>query len=814
MKRIISLISVAIFSILLVTFIVENDVVNVEAGGASGDWVWVNSEYHSDAVIITEYRGNGGHVEIPSKLDGKTVKYVMYGVFHNKNITSVYIPSSIVVLELAKENSETNTTFYVTNAFKGNPNLTNIVTEENGAYVVKNKVLYLDGSNNTSIPEKERGLNVVTNFNPNGGALDPNTVSIYGYAYSNIKVDNITLPEGLVRIYNSAFEKNNLTSVVIPNTVESIGNYAFSLNNITKLTLGNSLDSIGSYAFQNKAENIGVRGITELTLPNSLKTIGDKAFLRQELKSIVIPDSVTTLGSSAFYENQLNSVKIGNGIKRIEDFTFSHNKINELTLGNNVEYIGSNAFQNLVGNKGLYGIKQLTIPQSMKIIDNRGFWGHDIESLVIPGNVTTIGPSAFYNNEIKHLELEQGITSIGDGAFQSNNLRRVDAPASVESFGSQSFAENDMKIFIVRNSNATMGAAMLASNPGYNGKVDIVTYDPSTGKEYADKWSNYRFVSINGTGQILPEVTGYQKGPFDVTLKSSYDRDKAVQYAVISGPYRTPTSEEWINVNETSSMHSSNGQNVSLKHGQWTVVVSGHDYENGTKSQTYRTYMIDENAPTATITQNITEKTHKNIILTVNAKDDYSGLKSIIFNGNDIKSNPSVEVTQNGTYTFTLEDNAGNTRTVTHDVNNIERIMKFNPPNIQSFGKVELGQNIASTNVTPLIIQDWREDSDTWKLNVSATQLKRGSEELPAGLINLKGPSGIKKIEGEDGQFNLNNKKFSIDGNSAMIAEASNSNGEYQITFPSNALEIIIDPSVMKKGTYETTITWEIIVAP
>lgn len=109
---------------------------------------------------------------------------------------------------------------------------------------------------------------------------------------------------------------------------------------------------------------------------------------------------------------------------------------------------------------------------------------------------------------------------------------------------------------------------------------------------------------------------------------------------------------------------------------------------------------------------------------------------------------------------------------------------------------------------------NWREDSDTWKLNVSATQLKRGNEELPAGLLSLKGPSGIKKIEGEDGQFNLNNKKLSIDGNSAMIAEASKSNGEYHITFPSNALEIIIDPSVMKKGTYETTITWEIIVAP
>ena len=53
-----------------------------------------------------------------------------------------------------------------------------------------------------------------------------------------------------------------------------------------------------------------------------------------------------------------------------------------------------------------------------------------------------------------------------------------------------------------------------------------------------------------------------------------------------------------------------------------------------------------------------------------------------------------------------------------------------------------------------------------------------------------------------------------IDNGTVDLLEASNSRGKYQATFQSDALEIALNPTTVKPGMYQTTITWELVLAP
>ena len=89
----------------------------------------------------------------------------------------------------------------------------------------------------------------------------------------------------------------------------------------------------------------------------------------------------------------------------------------------------------------------------------------------------------------------------------------------------------------------------------------------------------------------------------------------------------------------------------------------------------YFTVNKDETAPTGSHSTNPSDWTNGNVTITVTATDSVSGVKRIKKpDGNYVSSaSTTYTVTANGTYTFVLEDNVGNTRNYTVTINNIDK---------------------------------------------------------------------------------------------------------------------------------------------
>lgn len=211
------------------------------------------------------------------------------------------------------------------------------------------------------------------------------------------------------------------------------------------------------------------------------------------------------------------------------------------------------------------------------------------------------------------------------------------------------------------------------------------------------------------------------------------------------------------------------------------------------------------------------ENSNDDFIIERHGQNGYVEISNVtLYAQKDITDNKLV-VTQNGTYTFVVEDHAGNISTKSFTVNNIDKTISFKKPSVGTFKDVTLQDQATTvaTDVSPIVVQDWRDSNNEWRLNVSATPLKGLLHTLPKGTIKLKEINRINQVKGSG---TLPTKGYSgnkvIDDGTFNIVESVNARGEYEITFPTDALEIVVDPTTSKIGKYESTITWDLIHAP
>lgn len=213
------------------------------------------------------------------------------------------------------------------------------------------------------------------------------------------------------------------------------------------------------------------------------------------------------------------------------------------------------------------------------------------------------------------------------------------------------------------------------------------------------------------------------------------------------------------------------------------------------------------------------ELSNDNLVIEKLGKQGWIEIKDIkVFEQKDITDTKQLEVALNGTYHFIVEDNAGNITRESYTVNNIEYTLSMSNPVIDDFDTVYLEEapKIVSTNILPLYISDWR-DEPNWRLSVSAEPLKLVGESfnMPVGTIKINGLSKISRLIGNGA---MPTKTFLndtiLDDGAIELVRGINSRGKYELTFPEDALEVIIDPSVAKTGNYRSTITWELVSSP
>ena len=331
-------------------------------------------------VEISRYYGSAEKVDIPEKIDGKSVTSIGESTFKDcTNLTSITIPN--------------NVTNIGNSAFRECESLMSI-TLPNSVTSIGNNA-FCGCSSLTSITI------------PNG------VTEIGWYAFSGCRsLTSITIPNSVTSIDYSAFSGcTSLKSITIPNSVTEIGSSVFSgCRSLTSITIPNSVTEIGSSAFS------GCRSLTSIMIPNSVTSIGDYAFSGCEsLTSITMPNSVTSIGDYAFEDcTSLTNVTIPDGVTSIGDYAFEDcTSLTNVTIPDGVTSIGDSAFE------GCASLTSITIPDGVTYISDGAFSGcKSLTSITIPDSVTSIGSSAFYGcTSLTSIMIPDSVTSIVSSAF-------------------------------------------------------------------------------------------------------------------------------------------------------------------------------------------------------------------------------------------------------------------------------------------------------------------------------------------------------------------------------------------------------------
>lgn len=151
-----------------------------------------------------------------------------------------------------------------------------------------------------------------------------------------------------------------------------------------------------------------------------------------------------------------------------------------------------------------------------------------------------------------------------------------------------------------------------------------------------------------------------------VTVKYAIDGGEEM---VIANNLRPNGSEKYFHTSFTIPNNISNGQHF------FQVWAADNCGNMSVPVTVYFNVNKDVTAPTGTHSINPTNWTNGDVTITLNTTDDMSGVKRIKKpDGSYIYSVSTIYiVSANGSYTFVLEDNVGNTRNYTVTINNIDK---------------------------------------------------------------------------------------------------------------------------------------------
>lgn len=205
------------------------------------------------------------------------------------------------------------------------------------------------------------------------------------FQFCKIKGELI-LPDTVSYIGSGAFNDNRITEVKLPDNIKKVEHRAFSDNRITRF-------DFGAYTSVNTEANIG-RAVNPDTdeleyIKASGKVIPDYFLTNNPLSEIVLPSGITAIGIEAFRlapdsefrpEYPVNNLIIPETVEDIGVAAFMGHPINSLTLtGSSLKRIRESAFEDShIGG-------DLTIPDSVNIIENKAFKNNNLKSIMVGG---------------------------------------------------------------------------------------------------------------------------------------------------------------------------------------------------------------------------------------------------------------------------------------------------------------------------------------------------------------------------------------------------------------------------------------------
>lgn len=263
------------------------------------------------------------------------------------------------------------------------------------------------------------------------------TVIITGYKgeSKDIKIPSKLRGKSVTQIDTLAFENSDITSIEIGDKVTYIGMSAFrGCKSLKTVTLGKALLNIDEGSFND------CTSLEEITLPKSLEKLGGSIFAgctslkKVELEdggNFVIKDGVLlssdmkTLYFALPYAN-LGDYTCPSEVETVNSLTFYNcTTLTSFTFSNNIKSIPQGMFVLCTG------LKELHLPDSVTQIGSVIITKSGVKTVTIPESVKVIDKSAFIQS---------------DGTNDKDLVLRVRAGSKAESFAK----ENSIKIEYIK----------------------------------------------------------------------------------------------------------------------------------------------------------------------------------------------------------------------------------------------------------------------------------------------------------------------------------------------------------------------------
>ena len=263
----------------------------------------------------------------------------------------------------------------------------------------------------TSVDESAKKLTITTEVNFTGGK-----VLVHATDGNNVATVELTIvKEVLVYIEYGATEELSYDGAFSGIDVEFIKE---------KSTFSDS-DKKGKWAFKGSIKGVvssafnGKKSLLSIILPEGITFIDESAFLNSGLEAITLPESLMEIGQSVFLGTQLKEITIPANVESLGSSAFESSDAGTMPLekvifnGSKIKEIEPYTFKNCVN------LKEITLPESLMIIDYNAFFGcSSLTKVVIPDNVGEIGKTAFWGcTSLTEATIGRIVISIGEKCF-------------------------------------------------------------------------------------------------------------------------------------------------------------------------------------------------------------------------------------------------------------------------------------------------------------------------------------------------------------------------------------------------------------
>ena len=405
-------------------FIIVLAVMTLLAGAAfaeSGD-LFEYTVLDDGNAMITAYKGSGPELVFPETIGGHPVTGLS-GLFGTrtasvKNLRKISIPDSMTVIEpgalrFAEYLEEISI-----------PADHPVLAFTDGVlYNTKDRVLLLYLQTNTAehfdVPDGIR--EIAEQAFVRAGLV---SVSLPGSVerldresfYQCTALRDVTLNEGLKTIETEVFtDCDKLREIEIPASVTQIAEASFTDAHMKEIRVApdNPVFTVSDGALINTRDGVLIAfphfsEAESCAIPDGVRRIGSLAFYRcHNLKQVTFPDSLQEIGHGAFLMcNHLAEIVLPDGVTGLEELAFG---INSDTVRLHIPA----GLTEIVNNFDDMSITELTIPESVRVIEKSFTSLPDLTEVVIPDGVTTIGSRSFtFCRNLARVTIPASVTEI------------------------------------------------------------------------------------------------------------------------------------------------------------------------------------------------------------------------------------------------------------------------------------------------------------------------------------------------------------------------------------------------------------------